>query len=154
MSITEFLADYGSTTTHFKQMSDKYELKILQHGVVGDKFERLVIIYVADLPVMFGLSVTNLSSPTFLNILQNARTVPIGVKLFAAGTAIIRTNMIIKQIDVALVENYIISKYLQENKISGQIYYRQSDFVNGAETMQLKEYILPGLLELLSKNTK
>ena len=151
MAILEFLTNCESTTSYFKRISDKYQLDVLQHGIKGNVFQRLVLIHVDDVPVMFGFSETRLDNANFLNILQNAGNTPIGLSLFAKNTSIARANMEVKQIDIVAVSHPLIVDYLTSQKIIGKIYCRQSCFVDGDETLQLKEYILPGLLELLSQ---
>ena len=152
MTIMEFLADYGSTTQHFRSWSDDYRLEVLEHGVVGDSFQRLVVIFVDKIPVMLGLSETKLVNPLFLDILQNAGLVPIGVRLFAPDCGIKRMDAKIGQINTDSVINKAAIAYLLQNSVTGDIYYRQSNFVYQEQKMILKEYILPGLIGLLEKN--
>lgn len=150
--VEEFLKDYGSTTSSFKQMSDKYRLDVLSNGFIGEEFYRIVAIYVDDLGVMLGLSVTHQNHATFLDILQNAKHIPIGVQLFNPENQITRTNVSIFKINVSQITNLIITDYLALNGIIGEIYVRQSDFIKNNETMSLIEYILPGLEVLLDKH--
>ncbi len=153
MNVMEFLADYGSTTKHFKTWSDEYFLEVIEHGVVGDVFSRLVVIFVDKIPVMLGLSETKLSNLTFLEILQNAGVTPIGVRLFAPNSGIKRIESFIGKIDTKTINNQTIKSYLVQSNVSGVIYYRQSNFVMDDEILTLKEFILPGLNDVLKQYT-
>ena len=153
MNVMEFLADYGSTTKHFKTWSDEYFLEVIEHGVVGDVFSRLVVIFVDKIPVMLGLSETKLSNLTFLEILQNAGVTPIGVRLFAPNSGVSRIEPFIGQIDIKTITNQATKNYLVKYNVSGMIYYRQSNFVIDDEIMTLKEFILPGLNDVLKQYT-
>ncbi len=151
MLIRKFLENYGSTTISFKQMSDKYHLTILADGFIKDIFHRIVAIYVDDIGVMIGFSLTNKTCQTFLDILQNAKHVPIGVQLFDHKNKITRASLVIDKIDVSLIDNQIISDYMRNNQITGEIYVRRSTFIKYNEKMELLEYVLPSLEQLLNK---
>ena len=153
MNVVEFLSDYGSTTKHFKSWSDEYNLEVIDQGIFDDMYFRLVVIYVDKIPVMLGLSETKLSNLTFLDILQNAGVTPIGVRLFEPSSGIKRVKPIIGQVDTKLITNIATRDYLVKAKTHGLIYYRESDFVFDNEIMALKEYILPGLNEILKQYT-
>ena len=153
MNVKEFLADDGSTTKHFKTWSDEYLLEVMEHGIVGDIFSRLVIIFVDQIPVMLGLSETKLLNLIFLDILQNAGVNPIGVPLFAQNSGIKRVKPFIGKIDTKTINNQTIKSYLVQSNVSGVIYYRQSNFVINDEIMTLKEFILPGLNDVLKQYT-
>ncbi len=153
MNIEEFLNDYGSTTAHFKSWSNDYHLDILDHGICGNKFHRVVLIWVDKIPVMIGLSETELTNLTFVEILQNAGAIPIGVRLFAPNSGITRTEASISQIGTDNIINKSVRNYLTHSNTYGSIYLRQSNFVTTNEKMMLKEYILPGLIELLEVKT-
>ncbi len=153
MDVMEFLADYGSTTKLFKTWSDEHSLEVIEHGVVGGEFSRLVVIFVDKIPVMLGLSETKLSNIKFLDILQNVGITPIGVSLFAPNSGIKRINPFIGKIDTKTISNQTTKNYLVQNNVSGMIYYRRSNFVIDDEIMTLKEFILPGLNDILKQYT-
>lgn len=153
MDIVEFLSDYGSTTKHFNSWSNDYTLEVIDHGVFEDVFYRLVVIFVDKIPVMLGLSETKQSNLNFLDILKNAGVTPIGIKLFEPNSGIKRIKPIIGQIDTRLISNTATHDYLVKAKVEGLIYYRESNFVLGNEIMTLKEYILPGLVDILNQYT-
>lgn len=152
MTIEDFLKDPGSTTGYFSTLSEVYVLKILDHGINADKFQRIVAIYLENIPVMLGVSSTQLSHTTFLDILQNAAHVPIGTKLFAVDSGISRTNMQVRQIPVDTIANKAVNDFLANlTNLPDQLYFRQSDFVYENQSMRLDEYVLPGLINLLAK---
>jgi chorismate-pyruvate lyase len=152
MNIIDFLIDYGSTTAKFKEISSKYELKIIYTKQEQEHFERLVLIVVDDIPVMFGLSKTALNNNHFKQILSNVEPQPIGNKLFAPHNKIRRKNMTIKQITPHTVENIHINQHFSDNQIKQAIYYRESNFNYENETMLLEEYVLPGLEDLILRH--
>ena len=153
MNIIDFLADFGSTTKTFKTWSDEYSLDVIENGIMGDVFCRLVVIFVDKMPVMLGLSETRLSNPKFLDILKNAGSTPIGVRLFAANSGISRIEPFIGQLDTEAVTIRAIKDSLVQYGASGMIYYRQSNFVIDNEIMTLQELVLPGLNDVLRKYT-
>ena len=153
MNLMQFLADYGSTTKYFKSWSDDYNIEVLDTGIVGDLFFRVVAIYVDQIPVIVGISQTKLTNPTFLSILQNAGVSPIGEKLFSPDFGIQRIGLSTDQIDKDLISNNIIKEYVFKNCDVNKIYFRQSEFVVANEVMGLKEFILPGLEEILIRYT-
>ena len=153
MTIEEFLADYGSTTAHFKSWSDDYRLEVLDHQVVGNRFQRLVVIFVEKIPVMLGLSETEITNPLFLDILQNAGVRPIGLRLFAPEAEIKRVEPEIGKLNISDITNLDVLDYLAKSCVTGEIYFRQSNFIHYEQQMTLKEYILPGLIELLALKT-
>ena len=150
MNIHQFLFNYAATTDSFKLISKEYKLEVLESGIIDNKFKRLVLIHVANMPVMFGLSATNLHNHHFLHILKNAHTTPIGSVLFAPESNIRRYKMQVESIDITSITNTIIKQYMTDNAITSNIYYRYSDFVFQQERMHLQEYILPNLLTLLT----
>jgi chorismate-pyruvate lyase len=154
MTIEEFLRDPGSTTGYFKTLSDDYRLEILKHGLNEDRFERVISIYLDGIPVMLATSQTSIQDPLFLDILQNAGQIPIGTRLFAANSGIIRTNLQITEIfsdDVA--HDVICSELKSIGCVNETLYFRSSDFIYENQKMSLYEYSLPGMVELLRKNT-
>lgn len=153
MTIEEFLADYGSTTQHFKSWSNDYRLEVLDHGLNRDKFQRIVVIFVDKIPVMLGLSETEITNTLFMDILQNAGLVPIGVRLFDPSAGISRTQAQIGRLNTIDINNQVVLRYLANAGVTGDIHYRQSVFIANEQSMLLKEYILPGLIELLAIKT-
>lgn len=153
MTINEFLADYGSTTQHFKSWSNDYFLEVLDQGVIGDSFQRLVVIYLDKIPVMLGYSKCKLDNFIFTDILKNAGLIPIGVRLFAPESGISRVEADIGLIDFNDIENSKIKNYLFEAKYTQKIHYRSSSFVVLNQSMKLIEYVLPGLIEILAKKS-
>lgn len=154
MGIEEFLQDPCSTTGYFKQLSHNYELEILQHGMNGDNFERIIAIYLNKIPCMLAISKTKIKFPLFFDILQNAGHIPIGTRLFATESNISRINLQIGKAVLTDIHNVRILEFLQNMKYStDDLYYRTSDFIHQEQIMHLDEYALPGLIKILA-NTK
>ena len=151
MQAIEVLENPGSTTKLFKALTDDYVLEVLDSGVYAGIFQRITLIKLDQIPVMLGLSATCTTNQLFMDILQNAATTPIGSKLFAPDSKILRGEMIIKKIAVKEIVNPIIFKYIRTMNIDDKLYYRYSIFKSGQETMELNEYVLPGLDVILNK---
>ena len=151
MKIEEFLRDPGSSTGYFNQLTGDYKLEILHHGINGDTFERVIAIYLDKIPCMLAISRTKLEFPLFLDILQNAKQIPIGTRLFAKDSGITRTNLQISKIITKDVHKLEILDFIHKmNYICDELYLRKSDFVFQEQIMHLDEYALPGLVDILN----
>lgn len=154
MTVKEFLSDPGSATLSFKQLAPQanYGLEVLYQQLDDFGLMRMVKISIDDLPVLLGFSQANLSAPTFVDILNNSGVIPIGVKLFAKDSGIIRKTLQIDQIKLDKVSNNLIKEQLINQGYDEDllIYVRTSIFAKDHEVMTLVEYALPGLQELLN----
>ena len=150
-AIMEVLLNPGSTTKFFKALTHDYILEVLDSGVYEQMFQRITVIKLDQIPVMLNLSSTSIHNNVFMDILQSSLTTPIGKRLFASGSKICRSEMTIKHTIVNNINNQIIAGYLRALKIDNELCYRCSIFKSEQETMQLSEYVLPGLEEILSK---
>lgn len=154
MNVEEFLRDPGSTTGYFNQLSLDYRLDILQHGINGECFERIIAIYLNSIPCLVAISRTKINFPLFLDILQNAGHIPIGTRLFAPNSSIKRENLNINPIFVDDIENLIIANFISTITTNDKkLYCRTSDFTFEDQMMHLDEYTLPGLTKILNKTT-
>lgn len=152
MNVDEFLRDPGSTTGYFSQLSLDYRLDILQHGINGEYFERIIAIYLNSTPCLVAISRTKINFPVFLDILQNAGHIPIGTRLFAPNSGINRENLDINPIYVDDIENLIIADFISTITTNDKkLYCRTSDFIFEDQMMHLDEYALPGLIQILNK---
>lgn len=153
MGIEEFLRDPGSTTGYFSQLTDDYKLEILHHGINGDSFERIIAIYLDKVPCMLAVSRSKIEFPLFLDILQNAKHVPIGTRLFAPDSGISRINL---QITKATTKDIYDAEMLgfmhKMNYTTDEFYCRKSDFMYQEQIMHLDEYCLPGLIDILANS--
>lgn len=147
----KILYDPGSTTKAFKFLTSDYTLDVLFSQVEDGHFKRVVVIKLDQIPVMVALSMTNICNPLFLDILQNSATTPIGVRLFASDSSISRGIMQVTKISLALVFDNTIKQYISTIADINEIYHRQSVFSHENETLELHEYVLPGLKEILAK---
>ncbi len=151
MNWKDIVYDLGSTTKAFKYLSDDYKLEILYSDFEGDLFKRIIVIKLDDIPVMIAISETNISDGLFLDILQNAYTTPIGTKLFSPELGIKRGDMRVIRVNIADINDHLISCYIKELGVAGELYLRISRFTCKKQTMELKEYILPGLEVIINK---
>lgn len=154
MNWEDIVYDPGSTTKAFKYLTDKYTLDILFSGFDGELFKRTIVIKLDDIPVMIATSETIVSNDLFLDILQNAHTTPIGVKLFSPKLGIKRGDMTVTQRDITTIDDVLISNYIKALGVDKNLYYRASSFTHDKQTMELKEYILPGLEVIINKYKK
>lgn len=153
MEIEEFLRDPGSTTGYFSQLAHDYRLDILSHGINGEYFERVIAIYLNGIPCIVAISRTRIKFPLFLDILQNAGHIPIGTRLFAPNSNIVRANLNIGVVTPDNINNSKINNFIRDLAIeSKELYCRTSDFVFEGQTMHLDEYTLPGLAKILKKH--
>src|SRR6185437_4361315 len=151
MNWEDIVYDPGSTTKAFKYLTDNYTLEILFSGFDGELFKRTIVIKLDDIPVMIATSETKVSNDLFLDILQNAQTTPIGVKLFSPKLGIKRGDMIVTQRNIAAIDDILISNYMKALGMDKEFYFRTSTFTYDTQTMELKEYILPGLELIINK---
>ncbi|MCC2645256.1 MAG: hypothetical protein K0R94_1034 [Burkholderiales bacterium] len=151
MNWENIVYDPGSTTKSFKYLTNNYKLEILFSGLCKDTFKRIIVINLDDIPVMLASSETLISNKLFLDILQNASTTPIGVKLFSPKSGIKRGNMSVTQVEVATIKDPIVTNFMQKSGFSDKLYFRISEFTYKTQVMELKEYILPGLKLVVDK---
>lgn len=152
MNYLDVINDPGSTTKAFKILSTDYELEVLSSKEDGGLFKRVVVIKLDQVPVMVALSQTSIDSLVFLDILKNAATTPIGVKLFAPNSQIVRGKMAVKNITLNQIQDKVIRDYLEPIVTNeSELYHRQSVFSYKTQTMKLIEYVLPGLKQIVEK---
>lgn len=151
MQAIKVLQNPGSTTRFFGSLTDDYLLEVLYSGLDETFYQRITVIKLDNIPVMLNLSSTHVNNRSFMNILQNAQTSPIGNSLFADGSKISRGEITIAQIRLNEINNQVVSEYMQAMNIYEDLYYRYSIFSHRQETMELTEYALPGLDMILDK---
>ncbi len=151
MNCDDIVYDPGSTTKAFKFLTDDYKLDILYSGFEGDLFKRTIVIKLDDVAVMVATSETKNSDSLFLDILQNANTTPIGVKLFSPQYGIKRGDMVVTKRTIAAIDDQIVLNYIKKLEIKEDLYFRTSIFSCDKQNMELKEYILPGLEQIINK---
>jgi len=151
MNWHDIVNDPGSTTQAFKFLSSDYRLEVLFSDFEQEVFKRIIVIKLDNIPVMVASSETHISNAIFLDILQNSQTTPIGVRLFDPKSGIKRGSMFVKQIDLAEVEDPIVVKYISTLINNEELYFRTSTFRADKQTMNLKEYVLPGLKLIVNR---
>ncbi len=152
MSLDEFLNNPGSTTKVFQNLATSSQIEVLWNGFINDSlFQRIVLIKLDNIPVMIAISEADIFSPLFLDILKNSGTVPIGVRLFDSSAKISRSKMSFEEIHIDDIVNHIVQHELKQRVDENIFIERNSNFNYDTQKMQLKEYILPGLVNLLDK---
>lgn len=154
MTWEDIVYDPGSTTKAFKGISSDYKLELLFSDFDQNIYKRAIIIKLDDIPVMLAVSETNELNDKFLEILQNAQTRPIGEKLFAAKSGIKRGVMTVDPVTVDDIEDSLALDYIHALGVENGIFFRKSTFFAGAQTMDLKEYVLPGLKHIVKHSKK
>lgn len=121
-------------------------------------YQRNVVIKLDNIPIILATSLTALSNKTFVNILKNANSNPIGYQLFATNSNIKRSPMmcICKIYNTKKIGSYIFENYLSNIKLDKldaltveYIVKRKSYFNLKRESMQLTEYILPTIKQFI-----
>jgi chorismate-pyruvate lyase len=151
MNWHDIVYDPGSTTKAFKILTSDYKLDVLFSDFDNNLFKRVIVINLDQVPVMVALSATKITNNLFLDILQNAHTTPIGLRLFAPDSCIRRGSMLVSTLDISEISDQTILNYLHTINHDNQLYFRSSIFTYGHETMYLGEYILPGLKQIIDK---
>ncbi len=152
LTLNEFINDYGSATANFKKLSSDYSLELLNLSKNFKTVERLIKVSVAKQVVMFGLSITDESNSSFVDLLTNSGGIPIGIRLFEKDSLFKRQSMKVIKITKNQIDNLQILNYINDDL--KEIYYRESVFVKGEESMLLKEYFLPNLQIILDNYNK
>ena len=151
MNWIDFVNDPGSTTKAFKLLTTDYKLEILSSNFTVSGFERIIVIKLDKIPVMVAISTTSHKDCLFLDILKNAENTPIGVKLFEQGSSIKRGNMSVTPIKINKINSQVIKQYILQNVVVDTLYLRRSSFTCRGESMELSEYVLPGLKQIFDK---
>ena len=154
-SLAQLIANKGSMTTALKSLHHDFTVQLLKTGVEDNNYVRISSLKLDGTPVLAAITSTNLNNPTFVNILKNASTTPIGQMLFAPNAQIYRRdNMQIKTIDIRFIQNSCIYTYLTKTlgyQGDRKIVVRQSQFYHQNETLDITEYILPSITQFTSK---
>ena len=151
-----------SMTVALKTLNNNLTLSILKNQVVCRHqkyyYQRNVVMKLDNIPIILATSQTALSNKTFVDILQNANSNPIGYQLFARASNIKRNPMMcvtnlynIEKIDSPIFKNYLSQLKLDilNTTTLGYIVRRKSYFNLNRESMQLTEYILPTIKQFI-----
>ena len=147
-TLEQVVYNNASMTKTLKSLDNNLSVQILKTGVQGNNYVRIIALKLSDTPVIAAISQTNLKNKMFKDIIANADTTPIGVKLFAPDSPIKRRNdMQISQIKISAIPNSVIRSYLYSLNYteSDTITQRYSQFYYQKQTLDLIEYILPSI---------
>ncbi len=155
MRFIEFLYDPGSSTILLKSLPFSYSLEVLIDPYLADLVKRNVVIALNQQPVILALSYTMPENQFFANLLLMAKNSPIGERLFAAGSEVMRSEVQVERCQVSTVEEKILATCLMRHgfKLGDEIYRRKSHFNYQHERMDLVEYILPVLENFLDRDS-
>ncbi len=116
MTVLDFFSNWGSTTQIFKSWTTDIQIMVLENQVKQNIFNRIVVILIDKIPVLLGHSETCINNTCFFEILNYARSTPIGTSLFAPNSGIKRINLEIKKMPTSQITNKIIRGYLSNGE--------------------------------------
>jgi len=126
-----------------RTVNNHYSLEVLQTGVVGDNYVRVAVINLDNIPVIVGVSKTNIKNKTFLNILKNAGNKRFGQTVMALNPQIKYRNqdaaITIDQVKTPAVRAYLKSIGYTNDK---KVIRRELVFSYQGESMTLTEFML------------
>lgn len=153
-TLEDLINNKGSMTKALESLHRNFTVELIKNGVLENDYVRISSLQLESTPVIAAIVSTNVANPTFVNILRNASTTPIGKMLFAPGADIHRRdNMKIIVLTVHDVENDSVHKYINSLGYNDATHLvaRKSEFYHKAETMNITEYILPSMTKYFSK---
>lgn len=146
-TLEELINNRDSMTKALQSLSHNFSVELIKNGVVSNNYVRISSLKLDNTPVIEAIVSTNVSNQTFVTILRNANTTPIGKMLFAKNSGIVRNDMKVSVMTVQDIKNPIAHDYL--NKIGyddkTHIVARNSEFTHQKETLEITEYILPSM---------
>ncbi|MCC2624581.1 MAG: hypothetical protein K0R14_454 [Burkholderiales bacterium] len=147
-TFNQFLYNQSSMTKQLESLDNNFQVIVLNSGMAGDDYKRIVSLTLSNIPVIVAISQAKTGSPYFVDLLKNADTKPIGKILFARNSGVIRDlgmkvdQIYLNHIGDNTVRNYIASLGYTNKDV---IYKRTSIFRKKAQYMQLDEYVLPSI---------
>ena len=153
-TLEEFINNKGSMTVALKKLSPNFSVELLKNGVIANNYVRISSLKLDNTPVLAAYVSTNVSNQTFVQILRNASTTPIGKMLFAPGADIHRrddmkiTVMTVHEVNSAILHDYLHKIGYDD---STHIVARYSEFYHKDETLSITEYILPSMTKYFKR---
>lgn len=151
MNLADILNSPESTEQSFKFLSADYSSDVIFSDFDNDTYKRSDIIKLDNVLVMVATSETKTANDLFVNLLQTSKNTSIGTKLFAAKSGIRRRRMTVSQLNSTAINDSFIASYLNSFGFIHNVYLRETIFSCNQQTMDLKEYILPGLKFIFDK---
>ena len=153
-TLEDLINNKGSMTKALESLHRNLTVELLKNGVLANEYVRISSLKLESMPVITAIVSTNVANPTFVNILRNASTTPIGKMLFAPGADIHRRDsMKIIVLTVHDIPNEVVHKYINSLGYNDATHLvaRKSEFYHQTETMEITEYILPSMTKYFSK---
>lgn len=146
-TLEELINNRGSMTTALQSLSPNFTVELLKNGIISNDYVRVSSLKLDNTPVIEAIVSTNVSNSTFVTILRNANTTPIGKMLFAKDSGITRNDMKVSVMTVQDIKNQIAHDYLNKIGYSDKthIVARNSVFMHDKETLEITEYVLPSM---------
>lgn len=152
-TLEELINNKGSMTKALLSLSPNFTVELLKNGIISNNYVRVSSLKLDNNPVITAVVSTNVTDSTFVTILRNANTTPIGKMLFAKDSGITRSDMKVNVMIVQDIKNEVAHTYL--NKIGytdkTHIVARDSVFTHGKETLDITEYVLPSMTKYFKK---
>lgn len=152
-TLEDFINNKDSMTKALQSLSPNFTVELLKNGIISNNYVRISSLKLDNTPVIVAIVSTNVTNSTFVTILRNANTTPIGKMLFAKDSGITRSDMKVNIMIVQDVKNEIAHSYL--NKIGytdkTHIVARDSVFTHDKETLNITEYVLPSMTKYFKK---
>lgn len=152
-TLEDLINNKGSMTKALESLSSNFTVELLKNGIISNNYVRISSLKLDNTPVIAAVVSTNVTNSTFVTILRNANTTPIGKMLFAKDSGITRSDMKVNVMIVQDVKNEIAHAYL--NKIGyadkTHIVARDSVFTHDKETLDITEYVLPSMTKYFKK---
>lgn len=152
-TLNQIIYNKASMTTSLKSLNPDFKVQLLKTGVQGSNYVRVSSLKLANIPVIAAISQTDLKNKTFVTLLANADTQPIGKMLFSPNSKFKRNSqMTVINTTVNSISNPVIKNYLKSIGYddSQAIIERKSQFLYNSETMDLIEYILPSIKQFIT----
>jgi chorismate-pyruvate lyase len=153
-TLEDLINNKGSMTKALESLHHNLSVELLKNGIVANEYVRISSLKLESTPVIAAIVSTNVANPTFVSILRNAATTPIGKMLFAPGSDIHRRNdMKVVVLTVHEVDNDIVHQYLNSLGYNDATHLvaRKSEFYHQTETLEITEYILPSMTKYFNK---
>ena len=152
-TLEELINNRGSMTEALQSLKHTFSVELIKNGIISNDYVRISSLKLDNTPVITAVVSTNVSNATFVSILRNANTTPIGKILFAKNSGVTRGNMKIDVMTVNDIDNTIAKAYI--NKIGydnkTHIVARSSQFLHDKEVLIVTEYVLPSMTKYFNK---
>ena len=151
--LSQLVYNQQSMTAFLDNLNHQLSVEELDSDINNHQYSRCAVLKLDGKAIIVAISVTNLEHKTFYNILSQAKNRPIGEKLFANSSGIMRDNHMeiktsaLKNVASSLVVQYLLSLGYKEHD---RLMSRSSKFyTTDKQTMYLTEWLLPPIVDFL-----